>query len=236
MKVVTLNIRHGDGTKAKQLLCVLTEFSADVVVLTEYRENSNSDIFKTSLFDLGYKWQASNSIDPKQNSVFLAARIPFVCNSQLGEPGVHQHRLLLAKFSGFNVIGVYFPQNEEKRPVFEFLIKNARGLLGEAGLLIGDFNTGKPYIDEVGKTFACADCFDDLETAGLVDAWRTRNPDLREYSWFSAAKNGFRIDHVFCTERLNLQVTRIATEHGPREVIATDHSAMVVEFLDSPAL
>lgn len=231
MKIVTLNIRHGGGTKVIELLRLLAAYSADVVVLTEFRENSNADRFKTRLFELGYKWQATNSIDPKENSVFVAARIPFVCNGQLGQPGVHQHRLLLAKFSNFSLIGVYFPQNEEKRPVFDFLIQNARVLLGEAGLIIGDFNTGKHYLDEAGKTFACADCLDQLEAGGFVDSWRARNPDAREYSWISAAKNGFRIDHVLCTESLNRQVTRIYYEHGPREAAATDHSALVVEFV-----
>ena len=230
MKALTLNIRHGGGTKANALLSLLAEYSADVVVLTEYRENANSDIFRTGLFGLNYKWQASSSIDARQNAVFLAAKIPFVCNSQLGEPGIHQHRLLLARFSRFNLIGVYFPQKEEKRPVFEFLARNAPTLLGDTGLLIGDFNTGKPYLDETGDTFACADCIDDFEAAGLVDAWRSRNPTAKEFSWFSTAKNGFRIDHVFCTAQLNQKVTSVSYAHRPREVSATDHSAMIVDF------
>ena len=230
MKIVTLNVRHGGGTRAGRLLGWFSQFAADVVVMTEYRENSNSARFKSGLFEMGYKWQASSSIDPDENAVFLASKSPFVSNSQLGDCSGFRHRLLFARFTKFNLIGAYFPQGEEKRPVFDFLIDNAPTLLGEFGLILGDFNTGKPYLDEAGRTFACADCFDGLLSSGLIDAWRVRYPDRREFSWYSTAKNGFRIDHAFCTAPLNQQVTSIAYLHEPREAAATDHSALAVEL------
>ena len=230
MRLLTLNIRHGGGKRVDSIVNFLSRFSADVIVLTEYKENSNAPTFKTRLFELGYKWQASSSIVPKENSVFLASRSPFISNSQYGALGSHAHRLLSARFPRFNLIGVYFPQNEAKRPVFDFLQNQWPGLLGESGLVIGDFNTGKPNLDEAGNTFACADCFSALGESGLVDSWRSRNPEAREFSWVSAAKNGFRIDHIFCTALLDKQVTRIDYSHGPREEKATDHSAMIAEF------
>lgn len=54
MKIVTLNIRHGGGTRANRLLDSLAAFAADVLILTEYGENSNSALFRSRLFELGY--------------------------------------------------------------------------------------------------------------------------------------------------------------------------------------
>jgi exodeoxyribonuclease III len=230
MRLCTLNIRHGGGKRVDSIVSFLGKFGADVVVLTEYKENSNAPLLKTRLFEMGYKWQASSSIASNENSVFLASRVPFISNCQFGILGGHAHRLLFARFSQFNLIGVYFPQNEAKRPVFDFLQSQWAALLGESGVIIGDFNTGKPNIDETGNTFACADCFGELGKSGLVDSWRSRNPETREFSWFSSAKNGFRIDHIFCTVSLDKRVTRIDYLHGAREEKATDHSAMLVEI------
>ena len=55
-------------------------------------------------------------------------------------------------------------------------------------MVIGDFNTGRASVDEPGNTFFCRDRFEALETeAGLVDAWRSRNGDRMEPTWFSSA-------------------------------------------------
>jgi hypothetical protein len=85
---------------------VLGKFGADVIVLTEYKENSNAPILKTRLFEIGYKWQASSSIASNENSVFLASKVPFISNCQFGILGSHAHRLLFARFLHFNLIGV----------------------------------------------------------------------------------------------------------------------------------
>jgi exodeoxyribonuclease-3 len=229
MRLLTLNIRHGSGRRAAHLVEWLARSAADVVLLTEYRENANSNLFKTSLSDIGYDWQASSSIVAGENAVFLASRAPFVVAYNIGGPGF-QHRMLLAEFEDFKLLGAYFPQGAAKKPVFDFLISDASRLLGETGMLIGDLNTGKPYLDEVGKTFACVDGFEGLEAVGLVDAWRSRNPAMREFSWFSSSGNGFRIDHVFCTSLLDKRVSGVAYDHGPRESAATDHSALMLEI------
>ncbi len=201
-----------------------------MVLLTEFRENSNAEKFKTRLFDLGYKWQASSSRDPVKNSVFLAAKIPFIANSKKPGLGEHAHRLIVAAFRDVNIVGVYFPQKEEKRVVFDHLATKLLPQLGDCTLLLGDFNTGRHFIDEVGNTFHCADCFDQLEKAGVVDSWRSRNPQAKEFSWESSAKNGFRIDHIFCTAKLDQKVTKIGYLHDIRKQKATDHSAMFVEI------
>jgi len=101
-----------------------------------------------------------------------------------------------------------------------------------AHIIIGDFNTGAHKLDESGSTFYCAEQFDQLSSAGLIDSWRTRNPLLREFSWYSNAGNGFRIDHAFSSSIADGGIQRIYYNHEPRDSGITDHSALVVEYID----
>lgn len=140
------------------------------------------------------------------------------------------HRVLIARFEGFDLVGVYFPQNEAKRPVFEYLRRIVLPGIGADGIVIGDFNTGKPFEDEAGNTFSCADCFDDLLESGLVDSWRIRNREVREFTWFSHAGNGFRVDHALSTPSFDSRIQSLAYLHQCREVGTTDHSALLVEY------
>jgi exonuclease III len=97
-------------------------------------------------------------------------------------------------------------------------------------LLLGDFNTGKHYLDEAAATFTCSEYFEQLETQGWVDVWRHRNPRAREYTWYSSAGNGFRLDHAFLSPPLLPQVCRVVYSHREREAAVSDHSGLVLDI------
>jgi exonuclease III len=97
-------------------------------------------------------------------------------------------------------------------------------------LLVGDFNTGRHYLDEKGATYVSADYMDRIEAAGFQDLWRGRNPERREFSWFSQAGNGFRLDHAFASPSLAERLIHVGYSHGERESGVSDHSALVAEF------
>jgi len=61
---------------------------------------------------------------------------------------------------------------------------------------IGDFNTGSNQLDAEGEKSHCADQFLHLAHTTLNDLWRKHNgQQTQEYSWYSRAGHGFRIDH-----------------------------------------
>ncbi len=93
--------------------------------------------------------------------------------------------------------------------------------------MIGDLNTGLHRLDEAGATFHCAAAFAALPKAGWDDAWRLCNGAAREFSWFSAAGNGFRIDHAFASCDLAGRIVAASYDHSAREGL-TDHSALMV--------
>lgn len=219
MKLVTLNIQHGGGRRITPIIEFLKSLDSDVLVLTEYHlEDKN---LAKSLADLGYSHQIAGSTLPKENSVLIVSKESFEVLSV-------SQRITSVKLKDFTLYGVYFPQGEAKRPIYE----NLRNEVANAGstLVLGDFNTGLHYLDEAGKSFICSDCFNDLKDVGLVDSWRTRNLTTKEFSWYSSQGNGFRIDHAFCSAELDPRVSKVEYMHSPRELKITDHSALIVEI------
>jgi exonuclease III len=229
MRLLTLNIQHGGGARVGRLTEFIASQSPDTVILTEYRENDRGKSIRRDLLSQGYAWQAASSVDPKANCVYIASKQQFGTTTPDHDPAMESHRVLVAHFAGFDVVGVYFPQAEAKRQVFDHLRARVLPKIGEAGVLIGDFNTGKPFEDEVGNTFACAECFSDLLSSGLIDSWRKRNAETREFSWFSKAGHGFRVDHALCTPAFDSSIRSIGYLHQCREDGISDHSALLVD-------
>ena len=222
MKIVTLNIQHGGGKRISPIIAFLKQLNADLIVLTEYRLDDKN--LGKQLVELGYKNQIAGNAQSKENSVLIVSKVAFEVLST-------SQRIVSVRLNDLVIFGVYFPQGDEKRPIY-MKLKDGVMDAGSLVLVLGDFNTGLHYIDEAGKTFACADSFESLKDVGLVDSWRTRHPTTKEFSWFSSQGNGFRIDHVFCSELLEQKVSNIEYIHSPRESKITDHSALVVEVAD----
>jgi len=90
--------------------------------------------------------------------------------------------------------------------------------------VIGGFNTGLPFEDEADNTFYCVNDFNNLLSIPLIDSWRSRNKDKKEFSWYSNSGAGFRIDHILSTPAMDQAIQSIGYDHNPRIKKATDHS------------
>ncbi len=220
MKIAALNIQHGGGTRTQAIADYLQSLDADTIVLSEYRLEDKG--LASQLASVGYAHQHSGAQYPKENSVLVASKTPFTVDKT-------SQRIVSVSFDGLTLVGVYFPQGEEKRHVFREIKAVADS--GDQNLLvIGDFNTGKPFLDETTNTFACVDDFEALEQHGLIDAWRSRNPETKEFTWYSSKGNGFRIDHAFCSKQVNQRIRLIEYRHETRDRKITDHSGLIIEL------
>jgi len=230
MIITTWNLRHGGGKRIKEIVRVLAENSeTDIYVLTEYRNNSNKEYLKTELENIGYHFQYNPNSDPKLNSVLIASKIEFKTEifEDLKE---HKQRVIKIFNNDFSIYGCYFPLKNLKKDVFEFLIKQIENNKNENIVIVGDYNTGKNYIDAKGKTFYCSEYFDKLEQNGMTDAWRLVNGEKKEFSWYSHSGNGFRLDHCFIKSTLNTRVISCEYNHKYREEKVSDHSMMRFEI------
>ena len=229
MRIITLNICHGGGHRGEQLAAVMLSLQPDVVVLTEFRIGEAGACLLKKLAKGGLREVQSAARVPRKNSVCVVAVRAFE-QIELSLPYGDEHRILLCDFGDLRLMATYFPQNEQKRRVFQFIRSAGLSALGRRGIMLGDLNTGLHGQDETGATFYCSDEFSALLAAGLVDSWRSRNPQAREFSWYSAKGNGFRIDHAMCTPALDVEIDAIFYAHQFRELDVSDHSALVVDI------
>ena len=230
MRIVSWNIRHGGGTRIDAILRCVAEYRPDVLVLVEFRQGQGGDKLRGGLSAQGLSEQAVASAGPKQNSVLLASRKPF---ETLTLPGIDvgdAHRVVGASFGELDVHGFYFSLGEQKRPLWRSLLAAVPSLLSRPALLVGDFNTGRHRVDEKGATFHCADDFEALLAAGMIDGWRHFHGDAIAETWLSNYGNGFRLDHAFVSPLLLPRLKSADYSHVERASKISDHSLLIVDL------
>lgn len=99
-------------------------------------------------------------------------------------------------------------------------------------LLIGDLNTTRRDIDQVGASIPGDHYLRELEAAGWSEAWRTVHPEPepREYSWYHELGSGFRFDQAWLSPTLTPHLVGTYMNHGVREQRLSDHSMLVVDI------
>jgi exodeoxyribonuclease-3 len=224
MKLLALNIRQGGGTRIDSICSYLIAQDCDALVISEFRRNTPGDQLIEALRQAGFSHIHRNNTDSKQNTVMLATK---QASTLLKIDGCsNEWSLIGISWAGLQLVGTYFPQRKDKAGVFNTLETIASGDL----LAIGDFNTGSNVLDSEGAKFHCADQFVNLANTTLTDLWRTHNGELaKEYSWYSSAGNGFRIDHALAGMTATSRCINSYYDHSTRDTL-TDHSALIVEL------
>lgn len=251
MKIVTLNLRHGGGTRIEKLVEYLIGTGADAIICTEFRPASEAGArLRSALADAGYggfhvsqtvKSDRANAVhEPESgkpvNRVAVATRRKSA-GIKLKTAPVDAPCIVGCELGGIAILGVHFTGLKDKASLFDYLLAGWPDYDGEK-LIIGDFNTGRHYIDEAGTVFDCEDRFRRLGSVGYVDLWRRQHgEEAREYTWKAPQATGgyFRLDHAFGSPALAKRVTSCDYDHATREQDATgfrltDHSAMTVEI------
>lgn len=225
-----MNIRRGGGAAERlaRVVATLEKFDADVLVVTEFRVGANGKFLVDALISSGYE-VTHPDVTPSANAVLIASRSPILSARPMGESMADRRHLWAADLGWTTLGGVYMPNLKAKLPYWDALITEAAAGVSRQ-LLIGDFNTGDNLLDRdpKGVRYEGADRIPLLLRAGFTDAWRTRHPAIREYSWFSNSGNGFRLDQTYLQSRLETMVVSCEYDHTPRLDGVTDHSAMIL--------
>jgi exonuclease III len=232
-RIVALNVLSGGGSRVEKICQFLDRQKPDVIVLSEWREGANGKKFADWAASRRMVHQTLND-GSTRNGLLVASRTPFKTTSLTpAGPVASAGVLMLAQFPSWALLAGYFPQLKTKAHFFSACREAAKAHAGAPFMIVGDMNTGNQRADkcEAGSPFACDDHFDALTGDGLlVDLWRrTHGPDIREWSWLSNTRNGFRIDHAFANEPfLEAFQPACVYDHAPREERLSDHSAMIV--------
>ncbi len=255
MRLVAWNIRAGGGRRVEGIADQIEAWGADIAVLLEARGTPPGRRLGELLRERGLEhWRTTASpLTPAVNAVAVASRWP-VRPMRLRRAPAEPLRWLPVRIlapseaGGPFALGAmhvpnYVPTRERKFAFLAALHALARGWRSGPALFIGDTNTGRAFLDEETPVF---DAHHDgwmvsMEQAGWPDAFRARNPELREFTWYSPnGGNGFRLDQAFINRHLFPRVVDVRHEWGrdpaaPRRRDAlSDHAALILD-LDEPA-
>jgi exodeoxyribonuclease-3 len=230
-KIFCLNIRHGGGTPSRcsGILAHIEAASADIVILTEFRDNAIGQLIKNKLLDWCYNVTHPN-IDSKSNTVLIASKCPITCAGPLSNRPESAKRLWVVDVGWLRLCGVYMALGRDKKYFWDEII-GATAAHQEIDLFIGDFNTGSNTFDRGEGTtrFAMPEYIDKIQTAGYIDAWRNIHGAKREYTWISPRGGEFRLDFAFLRHK-RFDVLACEHIHATRESLSSDHSALMLEL------
>lgn len=239
VRIATQNLNWGGeptapgcdgGPRLKRLVPWLASLDADLLVLTEFKSGALEDELKELLANVGYPHLLSHKQEPFKLGTAIASRLP-VTVVELPIPSSNESwRSIGVNVDGIDVFGFYFPLNAPKQTYWDWLLANAEKLRDHDVILLGDFNTGKIWIDEAGETFDCQDKHEALEELGFVDTWRAAYPKGRDYTWYSSSGNGFRLDYIWASPLLAQRIQRVWHDHESRLTLSSDHSAVVSDL------
>lgn len=249
MKIVSWNILQGGGKRSPDIVDTLRQLEADVLALQEFRHGNSKPVLQQGFDDLGYEGRllpepaglkTGASSGKTLNTVGLVSRYPIEGEVLLPDGAATVDAALAiranvsiidADVEDINFVVVHLPHKQKQLPYFKMLLSLPKDLLHGHTVLIGDFNCGIPFEDSETKSFHATQQFQSLLSQGWIDAWRTRNPKAREFTWVSSRKgNGFRYDHALVSPALNERINSINYLHEPRERGISDHSVLVLDI------
>lgn len=227
LKILSWNIQQGGGSRLSKIRSYINKSGAQILVLSEFRNNMSGLNLRNSLLLNGYRYQAVTHSKADTNSVIVASKIPF--NSHLFPKSDPEYsgNILMAEFELFRLYGCYLP-HKKKHGLIPFLNKEAAH--DKPSIITGDLNTGINYIDQKGNSFWYEDQLMDFGKVGMYDAFREINDNVKEFSWYSHKGNGYRYDHFYIHEVLIPIAKNCYYDHAVREDKLSDHSAMFLEL------
>ena len=161
--------------------------------------------------------------------------------------GIPEHdtegRVITLEMPDFYLVCVYVPNSQEglKRLDYRMLWEDAfrtylSGLAARKGVIVcGDLNVAHEEIDlknpstnhnNAGFTDQEREKFGTLLASGFTDSWRSLNPGVAKYSWWSyrfqarAKGVGWRIDYFLVSDSLK---SRISGAEIHNEIFGSDH-------------
>ena len=227
--IMEWNIRHGGSRdRLPGIIGSLCVANPDIVILTEFRRNACEAPLRNALLTLGYVHQFCSDIPEKTNGIFVAAKSDL---QQETDP-VAMHRLLPLYLPSFDLhlLGTHIPgagDKWDKRECWDKVLDYAKRHREERVVIIGDFNTGLPE-DAEGSPFALPEKMRELRSIGYADAWRVLHPNGQEYTWWSTAKNGFRLDYAYLSPSLTSHLLSASHCQEGRLSGFSDHASILI--------
>ncbi|HVX17441.1 MAG TPA: endonuclease/exonuclease/phosphatase family protein [Acidimicrobiales bacterium] len=240
IRLLTLNISGPSAVRAGQLARFLGEANADVLVLTETRDNDGTRWLLDWCRDEGYSVNGPLPASSGERGVAVARRIgpaskPVTVDVDL------PHRLVideLADDRSLLLVAAYVPSRDASVAKIErkrtFLDQMARALRrfadGPGVVFMGDLNViGRSHVPRYPAFKAWEyDALEEIAAAGFADVYADLNPGVQVHSWVGRTGSGYRYDYAFVSQGLSGAVEGCEYLQEPRERGITDHAAVML--------
>jgi len=247
LRLATLNISGPSVARAQQLALFLAELDADVVVLTETRDNEGTRTLLNWCRSEGYLVTGALPASSRERGVAVARRVGSASAPVAVEIDL-PHRLViddLGEDLSLTLVAAYVPSRDASAPKVErkrrFLRQMARTLQGFAAdqrvVLMGDLNViSRSHLPKYSAFKAWEyDALEQIADAGFTDVYADLNPEVQVYSWIGRTGLGYRYDYAFVSPGLMDVVESCEYIQEPRKRGITDHAAVVLT-MRSPAI
>jgi exodeoxyribonuclease-3 len=240
VRFATLNVSGPSAARAGRLLEFLPSLDADVLVLTETRQNRGTAQLLDAYRDWGYSVVAAQSMDASERGVAVIQRAGRPVSLAPALTADVQHRLVASQLcanQAITVVGAYVPSRDASSAK---IARKQRFLVQMTGLadrwkherlvFLGDLNiVSRQHVPRFA-TFRRweYDALEALERSGLVDAYVLLYPDEQAHSWIGRKGAGYRYDYAFVSADLVPHLVDCEYDHEPRELGLSDHAAVVL--------
>ncbi|RYG74188.1 endonuclease [Lentibacillus lipolyticus] len=234
-KLLTWNIRQGGKKAIQQIAHSLEAHGADVVVLSEYKENTSGNYLKQYLSEAGWPHSASSHPQHKENGMLIASRTPLKRmeppfsakrgSSRWNEVYIPHYDLFL--------LGVHVPNvNEHYDKTFhwEHIISYATQQKDNRCVITGDFNTARRE-EKAMAPKKYSQFIQTMEDDGWTDARKVLAPETPGYTWYSNRKNGYRLDYIFLSPALHGRLLACGHSHHERLQNYSDHAIVEAKLI-----
>lgn len=234
MKIVTWNIRQGGKKSIRQIVDSLVSHRAELIVLTEYKNNDAGMFLISALKREGWHYMQSSLPPDKENGVLILSTYPLESYAPpfSKQHGSHRWNEVYIPSLRFFLLGVHVPNVNEtydKRFFWEHIVQYAYQKRKDRAMIIGDFNSIRRDEKKTGS-FQYSNFIMKLLEDDWADAWKQIHGDNIDYSWFSHKNNGFRLDYLFLSPKLSDGLTACDFSHHERRKGFSDHSILTAEL------
>jgi exodeoxyribonuclease-3 len=227
MNSINFNIRQGGANRTNKILKYLLMNSFELIVLTEFINNSHGKKIINVLENEGYFTQFSNHFGGYGS--FIACKEDFKTEN-ISDRWVE---VFIPNYD-LRVLAVYVPDKMglEKNIFWQNILEFCKDYIQENILLMGDFNSCTKEDSENHTDYNAKD-LKFLEELGWIDLWKhyhTLGSD--KYTYYHYSGIGFRLDYAFISSKMESILRKITVDHD-NELIKSkisDHAPIIVKW------
>jgi len=244
LRVCALNVNSPSPARGQRLLDWLLATRCNTLVLTELQPTGGGRVILTGLEAEGFRLSCTAGWE---GSRFLTTVATRGLDVVAVEPAAFDPRVVAVDLAAdgrtVRMVGVYAPTNgmtavssSRRRDFQQQLLKHLTAINRPALCVIGDLNVIEPGHRPSLPGFESHDYafYTALLDLGLLDAYRTLQPQGSDHSWISARFGNQRLDHALIGHNVGT-IRECGYDHGPRQQQLSDHAAVLITVQLDPS-